>query len=125
MMRERTWTSRFADYYKLRPKFKSLSTLMVVSGGIAGFFVWLKYMQSLRTLLGIPLEPTSMDGLLPNFLTWIVGIIIGAVVILIPAIMLSFVVIGLLFAAFGAITFREAWLLGLMGQYPKAWFIRE
>ena len=117
----RFW-DRASKYYKLKPTFKIVSTVVALMGGSIGIFYWAVFAGELRTVLGIPLEGGSLEGLLGPFLIWVLGALIAIPLVLIPCTIFAALIIGILFWVMRRISFKEAIDFALTGKYPASWF---
>jgi hypothetical protein len=119
------WTrfwSRAGDYYRLKPAYKIVSTVVVLLGGSVGLFFWYLLARYLRFLLGIPLEGGSLEGIRGPFLTWALGVLIALPLTIIPSTVFVALIVGIIFCFARAISLREAIHFGLLGRYPASWF---
>jgi hypothetical protein len=119
--RTRFW-ERASKYYKLKPAYKIVSTVVVLLGGSLGLFFWTFFAGELRTVLGIPLEGGSLDGIMGPFLIWVLGVLIAIPLALIPCFVFAALIVGILFWVIRRISFREALDFALVGKYPASWF---
>lgn len=117
----RFW-ARAGDYYRLKPVYKIISAVVVLLGGLIGFYFWYLLAVELRTNLGIPLEGGSLDGMRGPFLAWVLVALISVPLTIIPSIVFVALIVGVIFWSVRAISLKEALHLGLLGRYPASWF---
>ena len=113
---------RASDYYKLKPAYKIVSTMVVLLGGSIGLFFWTVFAGELRTVLGLPMEGGSLEGIMGPFLIWVLGVLIAIPLALIPCVVFAALIVGILFWVIRRISFREALDFALVGKYPASWF---
>ncbi len=119
--RTKFW-DRASKYYKLKPAYKIVSTVVVLLGGSIGLFFWTVFAGELRTVLGIPLEGSSLEGIMGPFLIWVLGVLIAIPLALIPCFVFAALIVGSLFWVMRRISLKEALDFALIGKYPASWF---
>lgn len=110
------------SYYKLRPRYKKVSSIVVLFGSIIGILLWIGLVSELRQSLGLPAGETSLEGIEFQAAVWIATTIVSAPLIVMVSIMAVALGTGLILVVMGPLTFQEAIRFSLRGRYPASWF---